>query len=105
MHSTAELDETGIADTDRAFNLTWHDWLNLKNLIAMSKVIAAAACSAKTPAARISARTSQARATFPRQRLQSSGSGMASCRSPTSRFSSRSLSPAESLLKGKDAAE
>jgi fumarate reductase flavoprotein subunit len=39
----AELDATGIADTDLAFNLTWHDWLNLQNLIEMSKVVAAAA--------------------------------------------------------------
>ena len=39
----AELHATGIADTDLAFNLTWHDWLNLENLIEMSKVVAAAA--------------------------------------------------------------
>ncbi|MEM7523415.1 MAG: succinate dehydrogenase/fumarate reductase flavoprotein subunit, partial [Pseudomonadota bacterium] len=26
-----------------AFNLTWHDWLNLRNLMEVSKVIAAAA--------------------------------------------------------------
>jgi fumarate reductase flavoprotein subunit len=38
-----ELHDTGIAGTDLAFNLTWHDWLNLENLVAMSKVIAAAA--------------------------------------------------------------
>ncbi|MEO0673207.1 MAG: FAD-binding protein, partial [Pseudomonadota bacterium] len=38
-----ELDRTGVADTDLAFNLTWHDWLNLKSQLAMSKVIAAAA--------------------------------------------------------------
>ena len=39
----AALDTAGISDTDLAFNLTWHDWLNLKNLIEVSKVIAAAA--------------------------------------------------------------
>jgi fumarate reductase flavoprotein subunit len=38
-----ELDATGIADADRAFNLTWHDWLNLKSLTAVSRVIAQAA--------------------------------------------------------------
>jgi fumarate reductase flavoprotein subunit len=38
-----ELERTGIADSDPAFNLTWHDWLNLKSQIAVSKVIAAAA--------------------------------------------------------------
>lgn len=39
----AELETCGIAGDDRAFNLTWHDWLNLKNLIVISKVIAGAA--------------------------------------------------------------
>jgi fumarate reductase flavoprotein subunit len=37
------LAATGIADSNRAFNLTWHDWLNLKNLVATSQVIAQAA--------------------------------------------------------------
>ncbi|MBI1245568.1 MAG: FAD-binding protein [Alphaproteobacteria bacterium] len=39
----AELDAAGVAETTRAFNLTWHDWLNLKNLVAVSKAIRAAA--------------------------------------------------------------
>jgi len=38
-----ELANTGIADTNRAFNLTWHDWLNLKSLTQTSRVIAQAA--------------------------------------------------------------
>ena len=38
-----ELERTGIAGADRAYNLTWHDWLNLKNLVATSRVIAQAA--------------------------------------------------------------
>jgi fumarate reductase flavoprotein subunit len=38
-----DLDGCGIADANRAFNLTWHDWLNLKNLAAASRVIAQAA--------------------------------------------------------------
>ncbi len=38
-----ELAATGIADANRAFNLTWHDWLNLKSLVATSQVIAQAA--------------------------------------------------------------
>jgi len=38
-----ELKETGIADGNRAFNLTWHDWLNLKSLAQTSRVIAEAA--------------------------------------------------------------
>ena len=39
----AELLAAGVADGDRAFNLTWHDWLNLRSLVEISKVIAAAA--------------------------------------------------------------
>lgn len=39
----AELLETGLADTGRVFNLTWHDWLNLHSLIEVSEAIATAA--------------------------------------------------------------
>jgi fumarate reductase flavoprotein subunit len=39
----AELLSTGVPDGDRAFNLTWHDWLNLRSLVEISKVVAAAA--------------------------------------------------------------
>ena len=39
----AELQAIGIAGDDRRFNLTWHDWLNLESLVAVSKVIARAA--------------------------------------------------------------
>ena len=39
----AELDATGIGDTNLAFNLTWHDWLNLKSLLLVSKSIRFAA--------------------------------------------------------------
>ena len=38
-----ELLVTGLADGDRAFNLTWHDWLSLDSLIEVSRVIASAA--------------------------------------------------------------
>ncbi|HVL55187.1 MAG TPA: FAD-binding protein [Burkholderiaceae bacterium] len=38
-----ELSRTGVAGDDRAFNLSWHDWLNLENLILVSQVIATAA--------------------------------------------------------------
>ncbi|MCZ7559861.1 MAG: FAD-binding protein [Burkholderiaceae bacterium] len=41
----AQLSRTGVADTDRAFNLSWHDWMNLRSLISVSRVIAAAAIS------------------------------------------------------------
>lgn len=39
----AELSSTGVGTEDRSFNLTWHDWLNLKSLVSVSKVIAKAA--------------------------------------------------------------
>ena len=38
-----ELDRVGVADDDRAFNLSWHDWLNLRSLIRVSHAITAAA--------------------------------------------------------------
>jgi fumarate reductase flavoprotein subunit len=38
-----ELDETGIAGNDLQYNLTWHDWLNLKSLLLTSKAIRFAA--------------------------------------------------------------
>ena len=38
-----QLEETGVDDSTRAFNLTWHDWLNLRNLVDMSFVITEAA--------------------------------------------------------------
>ena len=39
----SRLSQIGVADGDRAFNLTWHDWINLKSLIAVSQAIAQAA--------------------------------------------------------------
>jgi fumarate reductase flavoprotein subunit len=39
----AEFLETGLRDADMVFNLTWHDWLNLRSLIETSEVIAKAA--------------------------------------------------------------
>jgi fumarate reductase flavoprotein subunit len=38
----AELGETGIDGGNLAFNLTWHDWLNLASLCDISQVIARA---------------------------------------------------------------
>jgi fumarate reductase flavoprotein subunit len=39
----SELLATGIPNETRAFNLTWHDWLNLRSLCEVSRVIALAA--------------------------------------------------------------
>lgn len=38
----ATLARAGVEDDDRAFNLTWHDWLNLDNQITVSQAIAGA---------------------------------------------------------------
>ena len=40
-----QLDRSGFPGAERAFNLTWHDWLNLKSLVAVSRVICAAAAA------------------------------------------------------------
>jgi fumarate reductase flavoprotein subunit len=37
------LHRTGLPDRDRAYNLTWHDWLNLESQILVSRVICRAA--------------------------------------------------------------
>ena len=55
----AELDAYCVPNADRAFNMTWHDWLNLKSLVAVSGVIALAA------AARRDSRGAHYRADFP----------------------------------------
>jgi fumarate reductase flavoprotein subunit len=56
----AELQSSGIPDANRAFNLTWHDWLNLRSLTQVSRVIAQAAL------AREDSRGAHFRADFPR---------------------------------------
>jgi len=55
----AELLATGVSDEDRRFNLTWHDWLNLRSLVEISRVIALAALK------RENARGAHFRADFP----------------------------------------
>ena len=41
----SELLETGLRDDNPVFNLTWHDWLNIRSLVEVSEVIAKAALS------------------------------------------------------------
>ena len=41
----SRLLQTGLGDSDAAFNLSWHDWLNLRSLVEISQVIARAAIS------------------------------------------------------------
>ena len=54
-----ELERCPIGDANRAFNLTWHDWLNLKSLVAVSRAITAAAI------ARTDSRGAHFRSDFP----------------------------------------
>ena len=49
----------GVASGDLAYNLTWHDWMNLKNLILVSRAITAAAKG------RVDSRGAHYRADFP----------------------------------------
>ena len=58
-HIEAELDETGIAESNLAYNLTWHDWLNMKSLLLVSNSIRFAA------AAREDSRGAHFRSDFP----------------------------------------
>jgi fumarate reductase flavoprotein subunit len=53
------LDRTGISGSSLAFNLTWHDWLNLKSLILVSRAITAASL------ARAESRGAHFRSDFP----------------------------------------
>ncbi len=39
----ARLEASGVGEGDRAYNLAWHDWLNLHSLVCVSEAIAAAA--------------------------------------------------------------
>jgi fumarate reductase flavoprotein subunit len=39
----SELHASGVPAADLRYNLTWHDWLNLENLITVSRAICEAA--------------------------------------------------------------
>jgi fumarate reductase flavoprotein subunit len=41
----AELEQTGVGNTTRVYNLSWHDWLNLQSLVAVSRAITQAAAA------------------------------------------------------------
>ena len=58
----AELDETSVDASNLAYNLTWHDWMNMKNLMLVSQAVIAAAV------AREDSRGAHFRADFPETR-------------------------------------
>jgi fumarate reductase flavoprotein subunit len=99
----AELLSSGLADANRIFNLSWHDWLNLQSLIEVSEVIAAAALS------RENSRGAHYREDFPQVgSLEESYFTIAS-REPSGLRVERKpvefsiVKPGESLLKNEDA--
>lgn len=94
-----ELDATGIDGKELAFNLTWHDWLNFKSLVLVSRAITAAAIT------RENSRGAHYRSDFPQAgdldtssftRVRLDGGKMAVDTEPV-RFTL--VSPGESLLK------
>jgi fumarate reductase flavoprotein subunit len=100
-----ELLATGVSGDDRAFNLTWHDWLNLRSLVETSRVIARAAL------ARENSRGAHFREDFPDPGdLASSTFTVARQRAGGLEIGERPVlftivRPGESLLTGKAAAE
>lgn len=100
-----ELHTTGLRDGDRAFNLTWHDWLNLESLVAVSKVITMAALK------RENSRGAHYREDFPGEGdLAASTFTVARQRDGGAEVSEEPVAfsivrPGESLLEGKRAAE
>jgi fumarate reductase flavoprotein subunit len=95
----AELDSSGVDGTNRAFNMTWHDWLNLKSLLLVSRAIVVAS------QAREESRGAHWREDFPETRDDSAGLAATSVRLEAGRVAldwqpvafSR-LKPGESLL-------
>ncbi|HUR60055.1 MAG TPA: FAD-binding protein [Opitutaceae bacterium] len=100
----AKLDATGVESASLAFNLTWHDWLNLKSLILVSKSICFAAM------AREDSRGAHYRADFPEVRdLENSHYTCVTWRdgrfdSTTSPVVFTRVKPGETLLADKAAA-
>ena len=101
----AELLETGIAPDQRAFNMSWHDWLNLRSLCETSAVIARAART------RENSRGAHYRSDFPEPGdLATSRFTVARQSTSGIEISDRPVAftivkPGESLLEGKAAAE
>jgi fumarate reductase flavoprotein subunit len=101
----AELLATGIPEAERAFNMGWHDWLNLRSLCEISRVITLAARQ------RENSRGAHYRSDFPQE------GDLASSRFTVVRQGADGLDiaeqpvefthvkPGESLLEGRAAAE
>ena len=83
----------------RAFNMTWHDWLNLGNLVSVSEAIVRSADGARELARRaFQGGFPRARRAVGLQRLPACESGRMLLRSTRFRCASRAFSPGASLL-------
>jgi fumarate reductase flavoprotein subunit len=96
----AELDASGVDGANRAFNLTWHDWLNLKSLLLVSRAIVVAS------QAREESRGAHWREDFPETRDERAGLAATSVRLDDGRVvlewqpvAFTRLKPGESLLQ------
>ncbi len=96
----AELDASGVDGANRAFNLTWHDWLNLKSLLLVSRAIVVAS------QAREESRGAHWREDFPETRDERAGLAATSVRLEEGRVALAwqpvaftRLKPGESLLQ------
>jgi fumarate reductase flavoprotein subunit len=94
-----ELDASGVDGANRAFNLTWQDWLNLKSLLLVSRAIVVAS------QAREESRGAHWREDFPETRDERAGLAATSVRLEDDRLALawqpvafRRLKPGESLL-------
>ena len=95
----AELGASGVDGANRAFNLTWHDWLNLKSLLLVSRAIVVAS------EAREESRGAHWREDFPETRDDRAGLAATSVRLDDGRVvlewqkvAFTRLKPGESLL-------
>jgi fumarate reductase flavoprotein subunit len=95
----AELDASGVDGANRAFNLTWHDWLNLKSLLLASRAIVVAS------QAREESRGAHWREDFPQTNDEAAGLAATSVRLDDNRVvlewqkvAFTRLKPGESLL-------
>jgi fumarate reductase flavoprotein subunit len=95
-----ELDASGVDGRNRAFNMTWHDWLNLKSLLLVSRAIVVASL------AREESRGAHWREDFPETRDDAAGLAATSVRMEDERMvlewqkvAFSRLKPGESLLQ------
>jgi fumarate reductase flavoprotein subunit len=95
-----ELDASGVDGANRAFNMTWHDWLNLKSLLVVSRAIVVASL------AREESRGAHWREDFPQTNDEAAGLAATSVRLEDGRVTLAwqavafaRLKPGESLLQ------